>query len=87
MRFGDDSVKPTAKIEEQPAAAPKYGSEKEVADVLRLSRSSLFRLRRRGAGPPYAVVGGRILYRWSDVEAWFEANKPASRWRKLRITS
>ncbi len=57
----------------------EFCSEQQVAERLGISRSSMQRLKHRGAGPPYAVVGGRILYRWSDVEAWFEANKPVSR--------
>ena len=37
----------------------------------------------RGEGPVYRVIGGRVLYRLSDVEAWenerWEGGAPAQR--------
>ncbi|MCK8671022.1 helix-turn-helix domain-containing protein [Rhodococcus sp. HM1] len=46
----------------------------EVAEYLRTSRQQMATWRYRGTGPKYVKVGRRPLYRWSDVEAWLDAN-------------
>jgi predicted DNA-binding transcriptional regulator AlpA len=54
-------------------------SEREVAKRLGISLASLQRRRLEGDGPAHARIGNRLLYRWDDVERWFEAHKSAGR--------
>ena len=46
----------------------------EVAEMLRISRRTLERMRVEGTGPRYLKVGpgkrSRVLYRQGDVEEW-----------------
>jgi hypothetical protein len=42
----------------------------EVADWVRRPKTTLAFWRTRGIGPKSARVGGRVLYKQSDVEAW-----------------
>jgi DNA-binding transcriptional MerR regulator len=42
----------------------------EVADRVRRPKTTLAFWRTRGIGPKSARVGGRVLYRESDVESW-----------------
>jgi len=48
----------------------------EAADLLRISRRTLERMRVEGTGPRYLKVGpgkrSRVLYRQSDVLSWLE---------------
>ncbi len=57
----------------------EFLSEREVAKRIGLSLASLQRRRMAGDGPEYARIGGRLLYRWDDVERWFEEHKSAGR--------
>ena len=43
-----------------------------LAARLDRSQRTLERMRNCGSGPPFAKAGKKILYRWSDVEAWLE---------------
>jgi predicted DNA-binding transcriptional regulator AlpA len=53
-----------------PARRPLI-SEKALADMTGLSPNTLQRMRREGTGPKYVRVGiKRLMYRWSDGEAW-----------------
>ena len=45
----------------------------EVAERLRRPIATIRFWRARGIGPKGARVGGRVLYRESDVEAWITA--------------
>ena len=45
-----------------------------VADYLGTTIAQLARLRWEGKGPTYVRLGRSIRYRWSDVDAWVEAN-------------
>ena len=58
----------------QPANALLFLTTIEVAEVLRISRRTLERMRVEGTGPRYLKVGpgkrSRVLYRQSEVEAW-----------------
>jgi hypothetical protein len=49
-------------------------SPKQVAEKLFMSEAALAQLRFRGRGPRFCKVGRRVLYRWSDVNAYLEAN-------------
>jgi len=46
----------------------------EVAPVLRTTEGGLAQMRYRGNGPKFIKVGARVLYRWSDVNAYLDAN-------------
>lgn len=54
-------------------------SEKDVADYLGRPPGTLRNWRYRDEGPRYIKVGGRVMYRWSDVDAYLErqASQPA----------
>lgn len=53
---------------------PDTASPREVAKALFTTESGLANLRYRGIGPKYCKVGQRVIYRWSDVNAYLEAN-------------
>lgn len=46
----------------------------QVAKVLDTSEAGLAQMRYRGTGPRFIKRGRRVLYRWSDVRAYLEAN-------------
>lgn len=52
----------------------EWGTRREVARYLRTTPQALASLATRGKGPKYRRVSGRALYRWTDVEAWADAN-------------
>lgn len=48
---------------------------KEVAHYLHTTTAGLAQLRYRGVGPKFIKVGPRkVIYRWTDVHAYLEAN-------------
>ena len=47
---------------------------KELAPVLGTSEAGLAQMRYRGTGPRFVKRGSRVLYRWSDVREYLEAN-------------
>lgn len=49
-------------------------TECDVADITRLSRRTLERLRAAGTGPRFAKLGRRVFYRRSDLEDWIESS-------------
>lgn len=46
----------------------------QVAPVLDTTVDGLAQMRYRGTGPKFVKRGSRVLYRWSDVRAYIEAN-------------
>lgn len=46
---------------------------KEVAEMTRTKESTLRYYRTNGTGPKGAVIGGRLMYRRRDVEAWINS--------------
>ncbi|CPR11279.1 hypothetical protein BN971_02559 [Mycobacterium bohemicum DSM 44277] len=46
----------------------------EVAPVLDTSEAGLAQMRYRGTGPRFVKRGRRVLYRWSDVRDYLDAN-------------
>ena len=50
----------------------------EAATYLRLSKSTLDKLRLTGGGPVYAKFGRRVVYRSQDLLAWFQENQRTS---------
>lgn len=49
---------------------PKYLTQAETADSLRLSERTLERMRVEGTGPTFVKAGRRVLYRQSDIHDW-----------------
>ena len=52
-----------------------YLTTNETAALLRCSTSYLRHARARGDGPPSVVLGRKVLYRRSDIEAWADAQQ------------
>ena len=48
-------------------------TQREAAEVLRLSERTLERMRLTGLGPAYVKAGRRVLYRQADLETWVAA--------------
>jgi hypothetical protein len=47
----------------------------EAAEYVRLSASTLAKMRLRGGGPPYEKAGPRIIvYREDDLDAWLRGH-------------
>ena len=44
----------------------------EAAEFLGLSVQTLANWRHRRTGPPYIKIGGRIVYRWPDLNEFLE---------------
>jgi predicted DNA-binding transcriptional regulator AlpA len=49
-------------------------TEREVADMLRLSRQTLSRWRSCDQGPPFVQIGGTIRYSRESLERWIQDN-------------
>jgi hypothetical protein len=47
---------------------------REVAALLDTTPEGLAQMRYRGTGPKFIKRGRRVLYRWDDVRAYFDAN-------------
>jgi hypothetical protein len=47
---------------------------KQVAPVLNTTEAGLAQMRYRGTGPKFIKVGKKVIYRWSDVRAYLDAN-------------
>ena len=57
----------------------------EVAERLGTTTQALASLRYSGTGPRFYKPSGRILYRWSDVEAWIEASAHTATRERVQI--
>ena len=53
---------------------PAMATSGEVAAVFHTTEQALAQRRFRGQGPPFIKAGRRVFYRWSDVNAWLDAN-------------
>jgi len=53
---------------------PDTATPDEVAAALFTTTAGLAQLRYRGLGPKFVKVGGRVLYRWRDVNAYLDNN-------------
>lgn len=47
----------------------------QVAEFLHTTTNALAQERYLGRGIPYTKHGSRVLYRWSDVHAYLDANR------------
>ena len=55
---------------QQPAQPPRYLTNDEAADYLRLSPRTLEKQRVIGGGPKFRKFGRRVMYAVSDLNAW-----------------
>jgi hypothetical protein len=55
-------------------------TEEQVASATgnAIPRRRLQQLRQCGGGPPFLKIGRRVLYDWSDVQAWLDSQKRCS---------
>lgn len=53
-------------------ASALYIDERELACRTTLAPRTLQLMRRNGGGPPFAKLGGRVVYKWADVERWIQ---------------
>lgn len=58
----------------QDAQAPfaRYVGTQEASRLVGLSPRTLEKYRTYGGGPVYLKIGGRVVYRQADLEAWAE---------------
>ncbi len=49
-------------------------SPEQVAPVLNTTVDGLSQMRYRGTGPKFCKVGRKVIYRWSDVRDYLDAN-------------
>jgi len=54
-------------------SAPRYLTNDEAAEVLRLSPRTLEKLRIQGGGPRFRKFGRRVMYSLADLETWADA--------------
>lgn len=54
----------------QPNMPPRYLRTPEAARFLGLSGRTLEKHRTYGTGPKYSKIGGRVVYRLEDLQAW-----------------
>jgi len=57
---------------------PRYLRTPEAARFLGLSGRTMEKHRTYGTGPRYAKLGGRVVYRLEDLQAWAELGAKAS---------
>lgn len=53
----------------------EFLNERELAERWKRSRRTLQRMRQDGAGPAYYRIGGSILYKVDDIEAFETASR------------
>ncbi len=57
---------------------PRYLRTPEAARFLGLSGRTLEKHRTYGTGPRYSKLGGRVVYRLEDLQAWVDRGSKAS---------
>lgn len=57
---------------------PRYLRTPEAARFLGLSGRTLEKHRTYGTGPRYSKIGGRVVYRLDDLQAWVSRGEKAS---------
>ena len=57
---------------------PRYLRTPEAARFLGLSGRTLEKHRTYGTGPRYSKLGGRVVYRVEDLQAWVDRGAKAS---------
>ena len=51
---------------------PEVMTEKDVAEMLKMSKFTLADLRRKGNGPPHFIAGSSIRYLKESVDNWIK---------------
>lgn len=51
----------------------RYMSTRQVCEYTTLAYGTLANMRTQKIGPKYYKVGGRVIYKKSDVDAWINA--------------
>jgi len=62
----------------QASFPPRYLRTPEAARFVGLSIRTLEKHRTYGTGPRYSKLGGRVVYRLEDLQAWVELGARAS---------
>lgn len=57
---------------------PRYLRTPEAASFLGLSGRTLEKRRTYGTGPRYSKLGGRVVYRVDDLQAWVDRGSKSS---------
>jgi excisionase family DNA binding protein len=52
---------------------PDYLTSEETAEILRTPKTTLYRWRMEGTGPPAIKVGRKLLYPRAQLTEWLEA--------------
>jgi excisionase family DNA binding protein len=55
-----------------------FMTQDEAAELLRLSRRTLERMRLEGTGPPFYKFGRRVLYEAASILNWADAQRRTS---------
>lgn len=55
-------------------SAPLIAPAKDIAEFFGMTEAALAQWRYRGTGPKFVRLNRRIFYKWSDVNAWIDAN-------------
>lgn len=61
------TLSPHTEVQQGPTALPRLLTARQTAEYLNLSYATLANQRSMGTGLPYLRIGGRVLYRESDV--------------------
>lgn len=59
----------------------------EVEAEFRVPAATLYAWRQRGVGPPSVRIGRRIMYRRTEIEAWFAEQERAEAARRSHTSS
>ena len=51
-----------------------FKTNDDVSEMLNVSKSTLYRLRRNGNGPPFMKLGKAIIYKETDIVDWTAQN-------------
>lgn len=79
LREAIDNERAARTTAEAPAAPPppsEFITDLEVSRLLAVSRSTLFRYRQTGEGPPVRRLGRLIRYSRSEVIQWMRTRDP-----------
>lgn len=68
----------TATTPASAAATPEWLTPSALSRMYDLTPGTWAKKRWDGSGPPYSIVGGRALYKRSDVEEWLLARRVTS---------
>jgi hypothetical protein len=64
-----------------------FVTDAQTCALLNVSKRTLCELRRRGTGPAYIQLGGRMRYCLADIAAWFTALERQAEQNRRRACS